>query len=537
VLRDLPRRFGRTVLLLYAGGAAVGISLLVGVLVTDLSFQTDTARDNLLLETQTRAHYFGRELGLLASELRRLGLRSEVNLLDENLAPEQSLLRLSHEKSAFFNVGVAIVDLQGKVLWSVPADFLPAGRDVSAQRWFVDAPRANDVEIWPQSVDSTHESLVYLVAPVVRNGSFSGALVGAIDLAGRDLDPDGAVAAGAVTVLASREGKVVYPAAAPAFARQPAWPLAFAQLSWQPFLTRLWLGDQWYVVAGDPVQATTLIYLAVVPETRLEAPARTRLASRLALGVSAAVIPLVILVVVLRRTMRVFFVAQEAAARDQRLRHIGEAANLIAHEIKNSLNGMQVGFDLVTRGDGQATKKERTVAALKSEMSRLSEFTTRLLSFAKGVSPRTGDMDLAAFVRRVMELFEEQAAEAGVTLTVDAPAALRVRADSSLVHVLLANLVANAIDAVSGRHGARIDIVVARDGNVAWVRVSDNGPGVPAELARSLFEPFVTGKPSGTGIGLALSRKIAEAHGGSLVLLPDPGGASFLFTLPIRSQA
>ena len=536
MLRELPRRFGRTVLLLYAGGAAVGMALLVVVLVTDLSFQTATARDNLLIETQTRSHYFGRELGLLASELRRLGLRSEVNLLDENLAPEQSLLRLSHEKSAFFNVGVAIVDKDGKALWSVPSDFLPAGMDVSSQRWFVSAPRANDVEIWPQSVESRHESLVYLVAPVVRNGGFSGALVGAIDLVGRDLDPAAAIADGAVTVLASREGKVVYPASPPSFALEPAWPLAFAQLSWQPFVTRIWLSDQWYVVTGDPVQATTLIYLSVVPETRLEAPARTRLVSRLALGVSAALIPLAILVVVLRRTVRVFLVAQEAAARDQRLRHIGEAANLIAHEIKNSLNGMQVGFDLVTRGDGQATKKERTVIALKSEMSRLSNFTTRLLSFAKGVSPRTGEMDLAAFVRRVLELFEEQAAEAGVALDVAAPAELRVRADSGLVHVLIANLVANAIDAVSGRPGARIAVDVTREGNLARVSVSDNGPGVPAELARSLFEPFVTGKPSGTGIGLALSRKIAEAHGGSLVLLPGPG-ASFLFTLPIRSQA
>jgi signal transduction histidine kinase len=68
------------------------------------------------------------------------------------------------------------------------------------------------------------------------------------------------------------------------------------------------------------------------------------------------------------------------------------------------------------------------------------------------------------------------------------------------------------------------------------VRVSDNGPGVPAELRARLFEPFVTGKPSGVGIGLALSRRIALAHGGDLALEPGGAGASFLLTLPAEER-
>jgi signal transduction histidine kinase len=65
------------------------------------------------------------------------------------------------------------------------------------------------------------------------------------------------------------------------------------------------------------------------------------------------------------------------------------------------------------------------------------------------------------------------------------------------------------------------------------LRAADDGPGVSAAVRAKLFEPFVTGKPSGVGIGLALSRKIARAHGGDLVLEPSARGASFLFTLPI----
>src|SRR5205814_9186734 len=116
--KDLPslhRRFARAALVLYLAAAGVGAALLLGMLVSDLSYQKASARAQLRFDAETRAHWLGRELALLAGELRRLGLRSEVNLLDENMAPEQSLFRLSHEKSAFFNVGVAIVGRDGSV--------------------------------------------------------------------------------------------------------------------------------------------------------------------------------------------------------------------------------------------------------------------------------------------------------------------------------------------------------------------------------------------------------------------------------------
>jgi len=76
---------------------------------------------------------------------------------------------------------------------------------------------------------------------------------------------------------------------------------------------------------------------------------------------------------------------------------------------------------------------------------------------------------------------------------------------------------------------------VESDGRQARVRVSDNGPGVPQHVKPRLFEPFVSGKPSGTGIGLTLSRRIARAHGGDLVLEETAAGASFVLSLPQES--
>ncbi len=158
-------RFARTVLATYLITAGVAVLLLVSALETDRQHQEATARDTLLLGTETRAHFLSRELGLLASELRRLGLRSEVDLLDQNMAPEQSLLRLSHEKSTFFNVGVAIVDPDGKVVWALPS-FLATGLSVENTRWFQTIKHSDDVRIVPVSPESPEDSLIYMVSPI-----------------------------------------------------------------------------------------------------------------------------------------------------------------------------------------------------------------------------------------------------------------------------------------------------------------------------------------------------------------------------------
>lgn len=530
-LGALHRRFGRTVLLIYLGAAAVAIGLLVAAAVTDMSHEEQTARDTLLLDTETRSHHFGRELGLLAGELRRLGLRSEINLLDENMAPEESLFRLSHEKSAFFNVGVAIIDRDGTVLWSLPAPFLPVGKSLAGEPWFGAVKNARDVEIVPVSPELESDSLIYLVAPVIRNGRFSGALVGGIDVAeGGELTAETSYAKNILAVLTTRDGTVVYPAKPPDFSALPEWRGLISDYANEPFVHTVVLGNR-HVVAGAPIPSGELIFASVIEEDRLDAPAHSRLRLRLAVGAGTALVPLALLVYVLRRLLRRFGVAQEAAARGARLKLLGEAANLIAHEVKNSLNGISMGLELVTQ---KKPGSERSLSALKSELARLSSFTTKLLTFSKGVVPRPKPLDLGAFVAKVVALYEEQAAEVKVGLVMLSPAEpIWVEADSALVHVVVSNLVGNALDSLSLRESGQITIALAREGGAAALRVQDDGPGVTASLRAKLFEPFVTGKPSGVGIGLALSRKIARAHDGELVLEPTAVGACFLFTLPI----
>jgi signal transduction histidine kinase len=108
--------------------------------------------------------------------------------------------------------------------------------------------------------------------------------------------------------------------------------------------------------------------------------------------------------------------------------------------------------------------------------------------------------------------------------------------DPQLLHIVVTNLVVNAIEAVLADPDNSAPFVAVRlsaHESLARLEVSDNGPGVPSEIAAQLFEPFRSGKPNGVGIGLAMSKRIVLAHDGDLVQSPVASGASFVITLPL----
>ena len=551
-LSAVHSRFARAVLLIYLGTAVVAVGLLVAALATDLAYQQEVARETLLLETQVHAYYLGRHLHLLAAELSRLGLRSEVNLLDRNSEPERSLLRLTHEKSAFFNVGVAVIGPDGAAIWAEPQSFLPAGVSLASEPWFQAVLRTRNVLIAPVMPERERDSVLYMVSPILRGGQFQGVLLGAIDLA-----PEGALGTEfhpgthSLNVLATRSGLVIYPPKPPSFSLGADWKSIVERHPDEPFITEavLTMPDDApgsartparTLIAGSPVQGTEFLLLTLSDANLFFGTARARLATRLGLGLALATAPLLFLVFLLRRSFRVFEKSEEVALRGQRLRMLGEAVNLIAHEVKNSLNGLRVGLDLILQGDrlGLETRHRQAVGGLRTEMERLSNFTTELLSFSKGVVPRPVALDLAELSRKVTELQRGRAADLGVALEVAAVAGpVQVKADPTLLHIVITNLVGNALEALSGDHSSapRVRVEVGRRGPSARVCVQDNGPGVSPQVRPRLFEPFVTGKPSGVGIGLALSRNIARAHGGDLVLEDGAPGVTFILTLPLAA--
>jgi two-component system C4-dicarboxylate transport sensor histidine kinase DctB len=520
---------------IYLATSAAALALVVGMLTTERSHEEDQLREQLLAEANLRGHYLVRYLDLLVQQLRRLGLRSDVNLLDQNLAPEKSLVTLSHQKGTFFNLGLAILGGDGQVLWEGPEHFLPR-QNFADRPWFVNVLKSRAVHIVPVDPERAEDAVLYVVTPILRGGSVTGALLGAVDLKHGDVLTVGGARTNASTVLVTSNGEIVYPPAPPAFAHEPAWRHLFTSDAALGRVATTELGGVRTVVATTAIEGTELELSLLVPENELLHATRSRIRARLAVALIVAAGPLLALVVLLRRSLATFRRSEERAVREERLQRVGEAANLIAHEVKNSLNGIRMAAEIAC--DHGQSGREQALSALRDEISRLANFTAELMTFSKGVVPRKVSVDLVEFVPKVTSLFEKSAKDAGVDVELTLPQTpLEAEVDPQLLHIVISNLVTNAIEAVaaSADEHPRIEVRLDRDpADPSGVRlqVADNGPGLARDIVAQLFEPFHSGKPSGVGIGLALSQRIARAHGGKLALEPSPRGALFALTLP-----
>lgn len=205
-----------------------------------------------------------------------------------------------------------------------------------------------------------------------------------------------------------------------------------------------------------------------------------------------------------------------------------------AHQLGTPLMSARAWIDRLSAGD-QAT---RVVAGhLTADLERLERVALRFERI--GRPARTERVGLGTLAERVAAYFEPRLPQhaSRIDLQVHAPGAGPfVRGDPVLLEWALEALVRNSIDALSGR-GGKITIDVASQSGVASVVVSDDGPGIPLGLRSALFEPGVTTKPGGWGIGLALARRIIEeVHGGTIGLETVASGAAFRAGIPEESE-
>lgn len=172
----------------------------------------------------------------------------------------------------------------------------------------------------------------------------------------------------------------------------------------------------------------------------------------------------------------------------------------------------------------------------RNEVSRLLELIDPLLRLAAGeVSDPTHVVDLVPIVRDTMDAVSLGDARGDRRLSLQAPGALPVRADPSLIVVALGNLIRNAL-AYSG-DDASVGVSLFRMGGRAVAQVWDRGPGVPSEEREQVFRRSVRGHSVGTspghGLGLFIARRIAEMYGGTVSLVDSPRGADFRLELPL----
>ncbi len=220
--------------------------------------------------------------------------------------------------------------------------------------------------------------------------------------------------------------------------------------------------------------------------------------------------------------------ARQVAA-SERLAALGRVAAGVAHEVRNPLAAMRIRAESALRGDD--ARRARALPVILDQIARLDRLVTELLAMTQRRDSHPADTALPALLESVAAAHRPQAAEAGVALHV-APGDARATLDPDLLARALENLVLNAVQHTPPGGTVTLSAAPAPGGRL-HVEVRDTGPGVDPALRDTLFEPFVTARAGGTGLGLPIARELVDAMGGRLALVPDDGpGARFLVDLP-----
>jgi len=521
----------------YSRQILVGLGLLFAIALVGplFSYRSDVeesrrqVRANLSRETALYAETFRRQLDILEAELSRIAQRPEVDLADADLQPERTLLEAAHRDSALFDRGVAILDGSGHALWTEPASLLPPGADFSRSTWYQRLLAEHGPVLEAFGPPRPGELVVAL--PIFRGGGFAGALVGLVEPVGQ-LWP-GALPQDEHLMMADRDGHVLYegPGSSPVSAADLQELLSRASLSGVPEEQQI----RRAVLLVRPLQGTTVSLALLADEEPRLARARQRVLEQLAFLALIQVATIALFAAYLRRTTRGFLAVEERAAQQETMAALGTAAALIAHEVKNALNGLTAAAGLLEgQGDGAAARSAR------SQVDRLRHLAGSLLSFGRPAAPQLMRVELDRTAREVVEALRvlPEAAEAKVELELESP--LWVTADPLLLQTAIDNLVRNAIEAaVTAKDLGKVTspwvrVRASRQGpSEARVVVEDNAGGPPPEVEARLFEPFATGKPKGIGLGLAMAQRAVRAQGGALTFRRAGEGSAFEIRLPL----
>jgi len=242
--------------------------------------------------------------------------------------------------------------------------------------------------------------------------------------------------------------------------------------------------------------------------------------------------------------------AQAEARRSERLAALGQLSAGLAHEIRNPLGVIKGSAEMLTQKLGDSNPLATELAGyISTETNRLSALVTRFLDFARPLHADLTPSDISAVLERALN--DVAQFWKGAPVRVDKeyqPNLPLVPLDEGLCEQAFVNIIQNAYDAMSTEGGGKLLVKVARsmrntrDGSSTEgveIRIGDSGPGIPAELQEQIFNPFVTTKKSGVGLGLSIVSKIIDGHHGSVRIentSTDGGrksGACFVIFFPV----
>ena len=581
----------------------IGVGLTGGLLIYnsyDQAMQRIRREQQLLAEN--RASAISEEVSAEVARLRHLSTLADLDLTDEDLEPEKLMLRHSRHDPLFFSLETMAVSPKGQIIWTEP-ERPEIGGDASQASWFKEAQRSHESFVVDEVLPG-HKLDLRLVYPLWRDQKmFAGALSDLLDPAatsrwGERLKVD--LGASGTAALIDRSGQVVVSLGAketePFGGRDHAVDHALRGeevSSWETDAK----GRNW-LITTVPLKYTGWALMLRQAKDELDDvldPELRVLALIMILGLTLALAmgflysrvlaqPVVALAKVAREVEqghfegvptptrkdelgdleRAFFAmtatleakvhdrtraleqAQAQLMEQGRFAAMGKTAAAIAHELKNALNGLGVGIDLLSQRRLSKDQERPIQEQVRQEIERLRDITDNLNIFAGALRLNRTPNDLEPLVRRAREVLQDRIQASDVKLSVNIPPDLpAVSMDGQKVQGVIINLLKNAVEAVEPElrqdlssppadHPSEVNITARRIDGSLELEVADSGPGMSAEVAGRIFEPFLTTKRTGTGLGLAIGRKVIEAHGGTLSWLPNvPRGTRMLVRLPI----
>lgn len=235
---------------------------------------------------------------------------------------------------------------------------------------------------------------------------------------------------------------------------------------------------------------------------------------------------------------------EEQLQRAERSAVVGRLASGIAHEIRNPLNFMNLSIDHLqtrfmsppkTEQEVEATRTEAThiLGLIKDEIGRLNRLVSDFLSYGRPAKMKVREINAHVLLEEVIGIVHTQAEQQGVKIHLHVPEkdGAHFEADAEQIKTCFSNLVINAVQAMP--QGGELDISASQAGSMIIFEFQDTGTGIEAEPIEQIFEPYYSTKETGIGLGLPLTKKLIEDHGGEIKVSSERGkGTRFVVSLP-----
>lgn len=226
-------------------------------------------------------------------------------------------------------------------------------------------------------------------------------------------------------------------------------------------------------------------------------------------------------------------IVQAESIKNDRMYTMGSLAAGIIHDFKNPITNISLYTQLIRMGQIDEGNRILYLSKIEDQVDRMVNMTQDFLDYAQGQkSIKIKEIEFTQTIKNQIEFHREKSDKKNIRLDYSLPNPFYVKIDIHKFRRVLDNIICNAFEVLKSGQSIKIDVSTKQSG--LNIKISDNGPGIPPHILPKIFEPFFSeGKEKGSGLGLSISKKIVEDHGGTLTVKSEVGkGTCFIIALP-----